>query len=176
LVLEASILRASISQLSEGLKDGGELNLKELLTAERVATKVKVDSWENAIRAVGRLMVDAGAVEERYTDGMINTAKELGPYIVIAPGLALPHSRPEDGVLQPCMALITLKPPVNFGNLDNDPVNLVIAFGAVDNKQHVEALRDMATILSEPSNLAALRAAKTKEEILKVMWSTPTPG
>jgi len=162
-------------QLSEGLEDGAKVNLKELLTAERVATKVKVDNWEDAIRAVGRLMVDTGVVEERYIDGMINTAKELGPYIVIAPGLALPHSRPGDGVLEPCMALITLESPVNFGNADNDPVSLVIAFGAVDNKQHVEALRDMATILSDANNLAALRAAKTKEEILKVMWSTPTP-
>jgi mannitol operon transcriptional antiterminator len=151
------------------------VNLRELLTRERVATNVQVDHWEDAVRAVGRLMVDTGAVEERYIDGMINTAKELGPYIVIAPGLALPHSRPEDGVLEPCMALITLEPPTEFGNPDNDPVDLVIAFGAVDNEQHVEALRDMATILSEPGNLDALRAAHTEEEILKVMWSVPSP-
>ena len=151
------------------------MNLRELLTRERIATNVQVDHWEDAVRAVGRLMVDTGAVEERYIDGMINTAKELGPYIVIAPGLALPHSRPEHGVLEPCMALITLEPPTEFGNPDNDPVDLVIAFGAVDNEQHVEALRDMATILSEPSNLDALRAADTEEEILKVMWSVPSP-
>jgi mannitol/fructose-specific phosphotransferase system IIA component (Ntr-type) len=106
---------------------------------------------------------------------MIHTAKELGPYIVIAPGLALPHSRPEDGVLEPCMALITLDPQIEFGNPDNDPVDLVIAFGAVDNEQHVEALQDMATILSEPGNLEALREAETKEQILEVMWSVPSP-
>jgi mannitol/fructose-specific phosphotransferase system IIA component (Ntr-type) len=149
------------------------VNLRQLLSAERVATDVTVEDWEGAVRAVGRLMVDTGVVEERYIDGMIDTAKELGPYIVIAPGLALPHSRPEDGVLQPCMALVTLKPPVDFGNPDNDPVDVVIAFGAVDHEQHVEALRDMATILSEPSNLAALHAAKTKEQILEIMWSAP---
>ncbi len=150
------------------------MNLRQLLTAERVATKVEVDNWEDAVRAIGRLMVDTGVVEERYIDGMIHTAKELGPYIVIAPGLALPHSRPEDGVLEPCMALITLEPSIEFGNPDNDPVDLVIAFGAVDNEQHVEALRDMATILSEPANLEALRAADTKGEILEVMWSVPS--
>jgi len=149
------------------------VNLRQLLSAERVATDVTVEDWEAAVRAVGRLMVDTGVVEERYIDGMIDTAKELGPYIVIAPGLALPHSRPEDGVLQPCMALVTLKPPVDFGNPDNDPVDVVIAFGAVDHEQHVEALRDMATILSEPSNLAALHAAKTKDQILEIMWSAP---
>ncbi len=149
------------------------MNLKDILTEERVATNVRVDTWEDAVRAVGRLMVDTGAVEERYIDGMINTAKELGPYIVIAPGIALPHSRPEDGVLKPCMALLTLDPPVNFGNPDNDPVSIVVAFGAVDSEQHVEALRGMALVLSNPDNVAALRAAKTREEILQVMWSVP---
>ena len=149
------------------------MNLKDILIEERVATNVSADTWEDAVRAVGRLMVDTGTVEERYIDGMINTAKELGPYIVIAPGIAIPHSRPEDGVLQPCMALITVDPPVNFGNPDNDPVSIVIAFGAVDSEQHVEALRGMAMILSNPDNVAALRAATTREEILQVMWATP---
>jgi mannitol/fructose-specific phosphotransferase system IIA component (Ntr-type) len=149
------------------------LNLRELLTADRIATKVRVDDWEEAIRAIGRLMVDTEVVEERYIEGMIHTAKELGSYMVIAPGLALPHSRPEDGVIAPCMALITLDPPIEFGNPDNDPVDLVIAFGAQDQEQHMEALCDMATILSEPANRASLRAATTKEEILDVMWSAP---
>lgn len=150
------------------------MNLRDLLTADRVATNVKVDNWEDAVRAVGRLMVDTGAVEERYIDGMIRTAKELGPYIVIAPGVALPHSRPEDGVLQPCLAFLTLDPPIDFGNADNDPVQLVIAFGTVDSQQHVDALRELANILSEPSSIETLRAAKTKQEILDVMWSAPT--
>jgi mannitol/fructose-specific phosphotransferase system IIA component (Ntr-type) len=105
---------------------------------------------------------------------MIRTAKELGPYIVIAPGVALPHSRPEDGVLQPCLAFLTLDPPIDFGNADNDPVQLVIAFGTVDSQQHVDALRELANILSEPSSIETLRAAKTKQEILDVMWSAPT--
>jgi mannitol/fructose-specific phosphotransferase system IIA component (Ntr-type) len=150
------------------------VNLKQLLTAERVATNVKVDNWEDAVRAIGRLMVDTNVVEERYIDGMINTAKELGPYIVIAPGIALPHSRPEDGVLAPCMALITLAPPIDFGSSENDPVRVVIAFGAVDNQQHVQALQDMALILSDSDNLNALQSAEIEEEILRVMWSSPT--
>ena len=36
-----------------------------------------------------------------------------------------------------------------------------------------EALRDMATILSDPSNLTALHAAETREEILEIMCSAP---
>ena len=53
-------------------------------------------------------MVKNGTIEERYIDGMIETVKNLGPYIVIAPGVALPHARPEDGVIEPSMSLVTL--------------------------------------------------------------------
>ena len=51
---------------------------------------------------------------------------------MVAPHLALLHSRPEDGVLQPGFALVTLKHPVPFGNRNNDPVSLVISIAAVD--------------------------------------------
>jgi len=147
------------------------MNLKELLNHDLVENNVEVEDWEDAVRAVGKLMVQSGAVEKRYIDGMIRTAKELGPYIVVAPGIALPHSRPEDGVKRTCMAFITLKKPVEFGNEINDPVDLVVAFGAVDKKQHIEALRDLATILGDKKNVQSLREAKNTEELLKIIWS-----
>lgn len=147
------------------------MSIKELLTAERVTTNVEAKDWEEAVRSAGRLLVDTGVVEERYIEGMINMTKELGAYIVIAPGLAIPHSRPEDGVIEPCMAVVTLDPPIPFGHIDNDPVRVLIAFGAVDSKGHVEALSQMATILSDKENYQALMKAKTKKEVLAIMWS-----
>lgn len=149
------------------------MNLRDLLTAQRVATQVRATDWQHAVREAGWLLVDTGGVEPRYVEGMIRTAQELGPYIVIAPGIAIPHSRPEDGALAPCLAVITLDPPIPFGNIDNDPVRIVIAFAAVDHEQHVEALCNLASILSEPANIDALAAAETQQEILEVMWSDP---
>lgn len=146
------------------------MDIKELLTADRIAVDVQASDWEEAVRAVGRLLVDTGATEERYIDGMINTTRELGPYIVIAPGLAIPHSRPEDGVLKPCMAVVQLATPVEFGNPDNDPVKTLIAFGVVDSSQHVEALKHVAEILTDPDNFEALQNAISPDEILNILW------
>jgi mannitol/fructose-specific phosphotransferase system IIA component (Ntr-type) len=148
-----------------------KVDIKQLLTSERVATGIRAENWEAAVRAAGRLLVESGGAEESYIQGMINTTKELGAYIVIAPGLAIPHSRPEDGVIQPCMAVAVLETPVPFGHTENDPVSVLIAFGAVDHSQHIAALQQMAEILSDPDNLAALRTAKTPEKILEIMWS-----
>lgn len=146
------------------------MSIKQLLPASRVVINVTVDNWEDAVRAAGQLLVDTGAVKESYIEGMINTTKELGPYIVIAPGFAIPHSRPEDGVLEPCYAIVKLDPPVAFGNPENDPVHVLLAFGATDHDSHIKSLTRIATILSDEKNLKALTSATTKEQILEIIW------
>jgi mannitol/fructose-specific phosphotransferase system IIA component (Ntr-type) len=147
------------------------MDLNELIRPEIIGVVESVEDWQGAIRAVGKFLVEDGAVEERFVDAMIRVAKEFGPYIVVAPGIALPHARPEDGVIKASIAIARLKTPVNFGNEDNDPVDLVIALAAIDNEQHIEGLQQLALVLYEDENKKALKAAKTKEEILNVFRS-----
>lgn len=146
------------------------MNIKELLPVERIALNVQVNDWEDAVRTVGRLMVDTGVVEERYIEGMIATAKELGPYIVIAPGVAIPHSRPEDGVITTCLAFAQLNPPINFGNEANDPVRVLFALGALDHSEHVEALKEIAEILTDQDQFDKLLNAESLNEITAILY------
>ena len=149
------------------------MKLKDLLLPSRVAVNVVAADWTEAVQAAGQLLVDTGGVEDSYIEGMIRTTKELGPYIVIAPGLAIPHARPEDGVVEPCMAVVSLSTPVPFGNEENDPVKVLIAFGATDHDEHVDAIGQMTEVLSDPENLEAVKAAQTPERILSVMLGSP---
>jgi PTS system ascorbate-specific IIA component len=96
---------------------------------------------------------------------MIATVEELGPYIVIAPGIALAHSRPSPAVLHAGMSLVTLARPVEFGHRQNDPVTLVVGLAAPDEEGHVQALSTLAEFLSEDSRRNVLLSAKTPEEI-----------
>lgn len=146
------------------------MNLEELLPVERIALNVQAKDWEEAVRAIGKVMVDTGVVEDRYIDGMIATTKELGPYIVIAPGVAIPHSRPEDGVISTCLAYARLAPPIDFGNEDNDPVHILFALGAVDHTQHVEALQQIAEILSDEVRFKQLLDADTIEAVSAILY------
>jgi PTS system ascorbate-specific IIA component len=148
------------------------MSLMKLLPVERIAVAVQADGWESAVRAAGSLLVDTGAAEERYIDGMVATTKELGPYVVIAPGVAIPHSRPEDGVLNPSLAFVKLATPVEFGHQENDPVHLIIALGATDHDQHVEALQTIAEILMDESSYKALLSAETVDDVTKVIYQT----
>lgn len=143
------------------------------MIGDRVATGVRAADWRAAVRAAGRLLEESGAVEARYTAAMLRAVEELGPYIVIAPGLALPHARPEDGVRQACMAVVSLEPPVAFGSAENDPVRVVIALGAADADGHVQALAQLMAALEDPEDLDTLLRARTREAILRALTREP---
>ena len=146
------------------------MNIKDLLRPNLVELNVSVTDWEEAIRAVGRLLVADKAVEPRFVDAMIRVAKEFGPYIVLAPGFAMPHARPEDGCIRSSMALITLAKPVEFGNPQNDPVNVVVALAAVDNQGHIEGLSDLAEVMSEDGIVEKIAASGSVGEVLAIMY------
>lgn len=140
--------------------------LKDLLTEKTIKLNVEVDNWEEAIREGGKLLLEAGKIEARYIDAMIKTAKQLGPYIVIAPGIAMPHARPEDGVKEVGMSLITLKTPVNFGHQKNDPVEIVVCLCALDNNSHIKALSQLVKFLSSEDVQSVLIKDMNKERII----------
>ena len=73
------------------------MNIVERVKSGRALVGVKAENWEGAVRISGKLLLDKGLVEPQYIKVMINVMTELGPYLVVAPGVALPHARPEDG-------------------------------------------------------------------------------
>lgn len=144
-------------------------SLDQMITPETTAINAEADSWEDAVIISGELLYKAGFVEERYINAMVQSVRELGPYIVIAPGVALPHARPDQGVIKPCMSLVTLKNPVNFGNKNNDPVKIVLSFGTIDGQMHIEALKKFARIIGDQKKLNALMNATDFSSIQKII-------
>jgi ascorbate PTS system EIIA or EIIAB component len=133
---------------------------------------VKAASWQEAIRASCQLLLAAGAVAERYVERCVEIVTEQGPYIVVAPGIALAHARPEDGARMLGLAVATLAEPVRFGHADNDPVDVVFAFSSPDRERHVTLLgllsRAIAGGLDERIRTAsdATAARGTLEEVV----------
>lgn len=105
-----------------------------------------IDNWEEAVKLAGQLLLKAGAIETKYINKMIDTCKELGPYIAVAPGVAIPHARPEDGAIKLSVAIVIIKKGVNFGS-HNDPVHVVIAFSTPDKTAHTKILQELAQLL-----------------------------
>lgn len=142
------------------------------LSEEQAAVKVKVKDWKEAVRSAGRLLVLGGFAEERYIEGMINLSQELGPYIVLTPGVAIPHARPEEGALKVGFAAVTLDPPINFGNEYNDPVHLVIGFCSPGADAHVGMITHIARLLGVEGFLDKCKSANTPHELADVFNTT----
>jgi len=132
-----------------------------------IAVNVKVDTWQDAVQHAGKLLLKDGAIESRYIEAMIDKVKELGPYMVIAPKIAMPHARPEDGVKKSAIAIITLDKGVAFGHEKNDPVKLVIALAAVDNAAHIQTLAQLMEILGEDCILDSILNSESPQELYK---------
>lgn len=144
-----------------------ELDLERALD-RRILVGAAVKSWEEAVKLAGKLLVDDGVVEDRYVEAMIQVTRELGPYAVIAPGVALPHARPEDGAKEVGLSIVTLREGVNFGS-PNDPVYVVIGFSAKDKKSHLRVLQELADFLSDEKAVEALRSVRNEEELLTLL-------
>lgn len=166
-----------INELSSYLKKNGLLDskevyqpmLSELLTRDTIRVNVEAADWKDAVRKGGEVLVENGLVEPRFVDAMIKMVKEMGPYIVIVPGIAMPHARPSEGVIKLGMSLIKLSAPVSFGNKENDPVKVVISLGAIDNYSHTKALSTLVDLFNDKERVELLKNANTVEEILELV-------
>ena len=128
---------------------GGVSLLQDLLSEDNVSFHYPAETWEDVIRHGGQLMVDAGFTEPTYTEAMIDVVRDMGPYIVLAPGLAMPHARPEMGAKQVGTALVTLEKPIDFGSPENDPVSVAVFLCAPNKEEHIQLLTDIATLFED---------------------------
>ena len=121
-----------------------------VLNKDNVKLKVKASDWEEAVRIGAGMLVEQGCAKQSYVDGIIASVKELGPYIVIADGIAMPHTRPEQGAIGIGCSLITLDQP------------------AVDSESHMDILK-MIVEFVERGLIDDIAKATTYEELLEVI-------
>lgn len=140
--------------------------LSKYLTPESIHLQVPAKNWQEAVQASGELLVKTRRCESRYIDAMIRAVYDMGPYMVIAPGIALTHARPEDGALQVGISIASLSSPVKFGSEANDPVELVISLCTTDRHSHIEMLEELAIFLMNEKNQTMLRSSKSVKEVI----------
>jgi PTS system ascorbate-specific IIA component len=139
------------------------------LPADAIVIGADATDWRDAVRAAGAALAKAGIARPGYADEMIRMIDEHGPYVVIAPGLALAHARPGPEVLKDGLAVATLATPVDFGHPYNDPVSVVLALAVASGDAHIALVAELANIFNDSSAVADLAAATTVEEVQEIM-------
>lgn len=142
--------------------------LENLLSAERIQWINEADSWEHAIELAGQPLLADGCIESSYIKAIIKQVHTLGPYIILTPNVALPHARPEDGVNETSMALLSVAKPCLFPN--GKTVQLLFFLAAADNGSHLSALQDLAEILSHPKNIDELIACEDSQTLQQTIY------
>lgn len=146
------------------------MSLKDfILSNKSYALGIEVSDCDDAIKKGTELLIKAGAAEPRYTQAVIDIKNENGPYYVLAPGIAMPHARPESGALATGFSLMTLAKPVAFGHETNDPVDIVLCISAKDKDDlNNNVIIDVMTLLENDEIIADLRRAKTEDDLRKI--------
>ncbi len=139
------------------------------LAESAIILGAEVTDWRAAVREAGRALANAEVAKPGYADEMIRMIEEHGPYVVIAPGLALAHARPGPEVLADGLAVVTLATPVAFGHPHNDPVHVVLGLAIKSPAGHLESIAAVANIFNDSSAVDELRAATTTAEVLRIM-------
>lgn len=129
----------------------------------------RADDWRGAVRLAGAALASSGAALAGYSDEMIRMIEEHGPYVVIAPGLALAHARPGDEVLADGLAVVTLSTPVFFGHPHNDPVSVVLGLAITHPDAHLATIAELANIFNDSTAITELAAATDSAEVRRIL-------
>lgn len=148
--------------------------LKEsLIENNSILLKADAANWQEAVKLGTDMLVASKAIEPRYYDAIIHCVKTMGPYIIIAPNLAMPHARPEDGVNHTAFALVTLNKPVYFDG-EEEPVDVLVTLAGSTSDEHMQGLMEVTQILDDENSetgvdLDKFRRCKTKEDVYAVI-------
>ncbi|GEC66384.1 PTS sugar transporter subunit IIA [Raoultella terrigena] len=134
-----------------------------------ITLRQSVEEWPQALEVCARPLLEAGVIAPEYVTAIVEQHAKLGPYYVLAPGLAMPHARPEEGARGLGLSLLKLEQGVSFGSEEFDPVDIIIMLAAPDKHSHIEMISALAELFSSDEDMAQLHQAKTLEEIKTII-------
>ena len=112
--------------------------------AECIRLDATAGTWQDAVQQAADVLEAIGAVGTGYAGRMIRVIENFGPYVVVAPGVALVHARPDVDVRQNAASLVTFPDGVRFGHPENDPVRVVVGLAVTRPEDHVKIVAVLA--------------------------------
>lgn len=135
-----------------------------LLQRENVQILEQASDWKDAVRKAVAPLEKGGYVEARYKEEIIRNVENMGPYIVIAEHIALPHARPEQGVHQTQIGVTLYRKEVLFDGKDM-PASLFITLAAADNNSHLDALMAVSELLADEDKVQEILDVADAEQL-----------
>jgi ascorbate PTS system EIIA or EIIAB component len=143
--------------------------LSEILTKDMIQFTDQSLDWQSAIRMAAQPLQATHKIKNCYVDAMIQKVTDIGAYIYLGKGIAIPHARPEEGVNQLGMSFLRTRQPVYLLDDEKRSTDIFICLAAIDNQTHLKALAQLTKYLSNDESLQALKEVATAEELIELI-------
>ena len=135
-----------------------------LVKLENVQICEKANDWRQAIKISVQPLEQGGYVKSCYKDGIIENVEKLGPYIMIADEIAMPHARPEQGAIETQIGITLFREGVRFDGKETT-ARLFVTLAAKDSDSHVDALVKISELLSADETVEAILEASDVQKL-----------
>ena len=142
--------------------------LKEFVEKKHYKFAESAKDWKDAIRMSCESLEADGTVEANYKEDIIKCVEKYGPYIVIMPDVAMPHSQENAvGVNKTAIGFMKLEKPVSFDPDDPEKdATLFFTLASCNPDQHLENMARLAEMMSNEELMEELKKAKGPEDLL----------
>lgn len=130
----------------------------------------EVDSWQEAIEKSCQKLIEKEIVDENYPKQIIETVNKYGPYIVLVPGVAMPHCQEcAQGVKDTSIAFMKVNKPVVFDENDRDKdARLFFTVASTNPEKHMENICELSEILCNEEVIEELNKVNKLEDLIRV--------
>ena len=110
-------------------------------------------SWRSAVHLACRPLEEQGKITVGYARAIISATEQDGPWYILSPAFALPHARPEAGVLSrnSALSLLCCSEAVDFP--EHPGIRLIVVLAAADSEQHIQTIQRLVCWLDEGERL-----------------------
>ena len=144
--------------------------LRDFVEKNHYKFSKEAKDWEDAVRMSCECLEADGTVEGNYKEEIIACIKKYGPYIIILPDIAMPHSQEgAERVHKTSIAFMKLEKPVSFDPEDPEKdAQLFFTLASCNPDQHLDNMSRLSDMLCNEEVIAELKEAKGPEDLLRI--------
>ena len=144
--------------------------LNQFLEQKVTSYHEKFDNWQDALTACGQPLVQQGFITEVYIDAIIECVNKYGPYIVIAPDIAMPHSTENaEGVIKTGIGFMKVETPVVFDADDREKdARLFFTLVSSNHDEHLNNMVELSNMLTDDDLVLGLLNVKNDEDLAQL--------
>lgn len=142
---------------------------EQLKTSNSVQIIDNTESWQSALDICFKPLLQNNYIQPQYIDAVKKISKDLNFHYLIAPGIGIPHARPEHGAIKTSISMLIIRNGILFGNHNNNPIFCLLGLAADEANSHTDLIMDIAELFSDETLLNKLKIAESPTDIIQAI-------